>query len=155
MSSDNKKKKLFDMSPGIGDKFSHGVAYRVFENEAHGLENGADPLLLTGHGSTRKNYSREIMRILECLHSGGKLIPNEKKPGTGILSCIDGSGKKVGSAWQTTVNDLVISGYLNFSKENMVYSITDYFYECYNEGLVNPESGTGMDSEDTWAVRDT
>ena len=107
------------------------------------------------HGTTKKNYSREIIRILECLHSGGKLIPNEKKPGTGILSCIDGTGKKTGSAWQTTVNDLVISGYLNFSRENMKYSITGYFYECYNEGLVNPEHGSDMESADTWAIRDS
>ncbi len=152
MSSDNKK-KLFDLSSGIGDKDSHGIAYRVFKAEGHGLKNGSNPLFLTGHGTTKKNYSREITRILECLHSGGKLVPDQTKPGTGILSCLDENGKKIGSAWQTTVNDLVGSGYVNFSRENMRYSITEYFYECYNQGLVNPEAGTAMDTEDTWATR--
>tara|TARA_Y100000310_G_C20361144_1_gene659026 strand:- start:177 stop:581 length:405 start_codon:yes stop_codon:yes gene_type:complete len=88
-----------------------------------------------GHGTVTVMYSLEFQRIIKTLATGGSITRNDEPRGT--FTCTGPNGKNNGKVWSKTLNESILTGYVDIN-ENGDHFLTDYFVECWHQGLVEP-----------------
>jgi len=89
----------------------------------------------SGHGTCAGMYSLEFQRIIKTLATGGIIKRSDKPQGT--YMCIGQDGKNHGKVWSKTLNESILTGYVAINDDDD-YFLTDYFTECWCQGLVRP-----------------